>query len=141
MISHQLGAAPSSSKKAPCYWASLDGRLQLSLSTMSAWSELPSELLVQIFNWLLPLSHSPNRLSVCCVCRFWLVPAQMVSGSVSSLAETVSQRPELAKLPQALHFSIGNNEYLAELDPNAVFTTMEQLVNLEQFHVFVNYCS
>ncbi|KAI7939680.1 hypothetical protein MJO29_014416 [Puccinia striiformis f. sp. tritici] len=63
------------------------------------------------------------------------------SGSVSSLAETVSRRPKLAQLPQALHFLTGDNEYLAQLDANAVFTTMERLVNLEQFHVFVNYCS
>ncbi|POW03349.1 hypothetical protein PSTT_11184 [Puccinia striiformis] len=150
MISHQLGAAPSSSKKALiCYPASLDRRLQLSPSTMSACSRLPSELLVEIFNWLPPLSHSPDRLSVCCVCRSWLGPAQIVlwrslwlrsPGSVSSLAAIVGQRPGLAKLPRALHFSTGDNEYLAELDPDAVFTAMERLVNLEQFHVLVNYC-
>ncbi|KAI9615234.1 hypothetical protein H4Q26_011777 [Puccinia striiformis f. sp. tritici PST-130] len=143
MISHQLGAAPSSSKKALiCYPASLDRRLQLSPSTMSACSRLPSELLVEIFNWLPPLSHSPDRLSVCCVCRSWLGPAQIVlwrslwlrsPGSVSSLAAIVGQRPGLAKLPRALHFSTGDNEYLAELDPDAVFTAMERLVNLEQF--------
>ncbi|KAI9629274.1 hypothetical protein KEM48_011123 [Puccinia striiformis f. sp. tritici PST-130] len=150
MLSHQLGAAPSSSKKALiCYPASLDRRLQLSPSTMSACSRLPSELLVEIFNWLPPLSHSPDRLSVCCVCRSWLGPAQIVlwrslwlrsPGSVSSLAAIVGQRPGLAKLPRALHFSTGDNEYLAELDPDAVFTAMERLVNLEQFHVLVNYC-
>ncbi|PLW27975.1 hypothetical protein PCASD_22847 [Puccinia coronata f. sp. avenae] len=149
MISHQLAAAPSSSKKALCsYQPGLDRR-QLSSSTMSACSRLPSELLVEIFNWLPPLSHSPDRISVCRVCRSWLGPAQIVlwrsvwlrsSSSVSSLAETVNQKPELGKLPRALHFSTGDNEYLAELDADAVFTIMERLVNLEQFNVLVNYC-
>lgn len=116
---------------------------------MSACSRLPSELLVEIFSWLPPLSHSSDRLSVCNVCRTWLGPAQIVlwrslwlrsCASVSSLAETVNQKPELAKLPRALHFSTAEDEYLAILDADAVFTTMERLVNLEYFHVLVNYC-
>ncbi|KNZ59327.1 hypothetical protein VP01_1757g1 [Puccinia sorghi] len=200
MISHQLGATPSPSMKTLNYTypSGLDRRLQPRSSTMSACSRLPSELLVEIFNWLPPLSHSLDRLSVCRVCRSWLGPAQIVSvwtltvflrpdnfsvytffhpsspqsrrpttlhpfssayvhpitpwhlwrslwlrspRSVSSLADTVDKKPELAKLPRALRFYTGDNEYLAELDADAVFVTMNRLVNLEQFHVLVNYCS
>ncbi|WAR61913.1 hypothetical protein PtB15_14B3 [Puccinia triticina] len=149
MIRHQLGATPSSAKKALGHPVGFDRRLQPSWSTMSACSRLPSELLVEIFNWLPPLSHSSDRLAVSSVCRSWLGPAQIVlwrslwlrsPSSVSSLAETVRQKPELGRLPRALHFSTGDDEYLAELDADAVFTTMERLVNLEQFHVLVNYC-
>lgn len=151
MISHQLGATPSPSMKTLNYTypSGLDRRLQPRSSTMSACSRLPSELLVEIFNWLPPLSHSLDRLSVCRVCRSWLGPAQIVlwrslwlrsPRSVSSLADTVDKKPELAKLPRALRFYTGDNEYLAELDADAVFVTMNRLVNLEQFHVLVNYC-
>ncbi|EGG08287.1 uncharacterized protein MELLADRAFT_105234 [Melampsora larici-populina 98AG31] len=116
-----------------------------------AWIDaLPNELLVEIFKLLPSLDESLDLLSVSLVCRKWRAPAQSVLWKylrfpnvecVTCFAEASKLRPDLAKLSRRLNFSTDEPEYLACLDADAVFTSMESLTGLERFEVTVPYAS
>ncbi|KAG0143854.1 hypothetical protein CROQUDRAFT_660747 [Cronartium quercuum f. sp. fusiforme G11] len=113
-------------------------------------SKIPNELLIEIFKSLPTLDHSLDLLSVSLVCKKWRGPAQTVLwrylrfshvDSVTAFAEAVKIRPDLCCLSKRLNFFTDDSEYLAYLDADAVFHSMESLTHLERFEVTVPYAS
>ncbi|KAG0143400.1 hypothetical protein CROQUDRAFT_661301 [Cronartium quercuum f. sp. fusiforme G11] len=111
---------------------------------------LPNELLLEIFKSLPSLDQGLDILSACLVCRKWRGPAQTVLWGylrfphvdcVIAFAEASKLRPDLTGLARRLNFFTDDPEYLASLDADAVFCSMESLTGLERFEVTVPYAS
>ncbi|KAI8460187.1 hypothetical protein BY996DRAFT_6429735 [Phakopsora pachyrhizi] len=109
---------------------------------------LPTELMVEIFNWLPSFQSTSDKLNVCYVCKAWSMPAQRVlwkelwlgsCDSVAGLSNSIDIKPQLARIPRRLRFSTSDPDYLATLDADAVFNALSKLEKLERFEVLVPY--